>query len=55
MEKNNNNCIKDQIPFEVEMTAINGMKYRDTVRWCFCVNCDSDTEARFHDDEGEFS
>jgi hypothetical protein len=34
-----NNCVKDLIPYEIELTAINGMRYRDTVKWCLCINC----------------
>lgn len=50
---NKYNCVKNEIPFEIELTAINGMKYRDTVKWCLCVNCDTEAEERFHDDTGE--
>ena len=37
-------CVKDKLPFEIEVECINGMKYRETVKWCNCINCiDQDT------------
>jgi len=32
-------CVKNMIPFEVEMIAIDGNRYRDTIRWCNCHGC----------------
>jgi hypothetical protein len=32
-------CVKDKIPYEVEVECMDGMRFKDTVRWCNCINC----------------
>jgi hypothetical protein len=45
-------CVKEKLPYEVEVECINGMKFRDTVRWCNCINCiDQETFDEITDPE----